>query len=223
MANSFQLDHYHSKLNRSEYNQYAKNMPSLPCFTNGEEPIEHARKIVKVLHDLKPVQHASAYFPYWLHNTLAIRPLYYIDSIDESVFGGDPPNPRLIQPKNANATRIAPQNDPRQDFYLTGFDIDYDPSEIQKGLKLITREVHDILARSRIMNLFMGKWTTVKIINSQTLEVEVHTTGSTMQFGIQNSIRDHFLKKAPRNHSVYHFGSDIPSEEYSELTVVASQ
>ena len=223
MANSSQLDHYHSKLNQFEYDQFIKSMPTLPCFTNGEEPMEYAQKVTKILQTLTVTQQASAYLPYWLHNTIVARPLFYIDNIDESVFGGDPPNPRLTQPKNATVTKITTQNDPRQDYYMTGFDSEANPAEILKGLKHIMREIYDILARTRTMNLFMGKWTAVRIINNQVLEAEIHTVGTVMQYGIQTTLRDHFLKKAPRVHSVYHFGMDVPTEELDELAINASQ
>ena len=131
--------------------------------------------------------------------------------------------PENIQPKNASVTKIATQGDHRQDFYLTGFDSEIDAAEIQKGIKLIIRETYDILAKNRVMNVFLGKWTAVKIIASQTLEVEIHTVGATMQYGIQNTVRDHFLKKAPRTHSVFHFGLDVPTEELEELAAIASQ
>ena len=223
MGNSFQQDHYHSKLNQFDYDQYVKNMPSLPCFTNGEAPMEYANKVVKILQQISAPLQSSVFFPFWLHNTLVARPLFYIDSLDESIFGGDPPNPRLVQPKNATVTKIANQGDHRQDFYLTGFDPEIDAAEIHKGIKLIIRETYDILAKNRVMNAFLGKWTAVKIISSQTLEVEVHTVGATMQYGIQNTVRDHFLKKAPRTHSVFHFGLDVPTEELEELAAIASQ
>ena len=223
MANSSQLDHYHSKMNQFEYDQFVKGMPTLPCFTNGEEPMDYAQKVTKTLQQLSVSQQVSVYLPFWLHNTMVTRPLFYVDNIDESVFGGDPPNPRLVQPKNAIVTKIASQGDHRQDFYMTGFDSEANPTEIIKGLKLILREIYDLLAKNRTMNIFMGKWAAVRIINSQIIEAEIHTVGAVMQYGIQTTLRDHFLKKAPRVHSVYHFGLDVPADELDELVVNASQ
>ena len=217
MANSFQTDQYHSKLNERDYQAYVKNMPSLPTFNTNISPTEHARSVCKTLANINPLYHRSKYFVFWLHNTLVNRPFFYIDRIDDSVFGGEPNNPRLVQPRNHNVTKLDESFDERQALYTSGFDKEVNSAEMLEGVKIILRELYGILAKDRVMSVVTGKWSTVKIINDTTLEIEIHTLGVTMQHGIQQAIRDYFINKWPKTVETYHFGAEIIQENLEKL------
>ena len=217
MANSFQTDHYHSKLNEKDFQLFIKNMPLLPTFNENISPVEHARKVCKTLTGIKPIYHRSQYFVFWLHNLLVNKPFYHIDKIDDSVFGGEPSNPRLVQPRNHHVTKLDESYDERQTLYTTGFDADIDTAEILEGTRIILRELYGILAKDRVMSVVTGKWSNIKIINDTTLEIEIHTLGASMQHGIQQAIRDYFMKKWPRTVQTYHFGAEISEENLEKL------
>ena len=223
MANSYQGDQFHSQLCNKDYDEYCKLMPSFPCFVENESPVEYAQKFCDVLNKISPYKQQSPYFVFWLHNYLVKRPLFHLDKIDESIFGGDPHNPRLVRPKTAMTFHNKSFYEERQEFYLTGFNVDIDPKAVQQGIKMIIRETYNILARTRTMNLFIGKELYIKSVSMTTIELEVHTIGAQMQFGIQNALQDYFANKNPRVLSVFHLGQDVPESELSELAKTASQ
>ena len=213
LANSYQNDQFYSKLNEKEYDNFAKKMPTFPCFTVDQSPMEHARKFCKVLDGMRPQIHRSHFFPIWLHNMLVARPIYYVDKIDDSIFGGDLQSPRLVQPKNLITTKFDEGFDDRSQHYMTGFDNKINTAEVLEGTQLILREIYSILGRYRSMSMVTGKWSNIRIISNQTLEVEIHVIGTTMQHGIQPAIRDFFLKKNPRMMNTYHFGIEVTEKE----------
>ena len=222
-SNSYQNDQFHSQLCTKDYEEYCKNMPTFPCFTEGQSPVKYARDFCDILTKISPYKQQSVYFVFWLHNYLVKRPLYFVDKIDESIFGGEPHNPRLARPKSAISAHNKSFYDERQEFYLTGFNTDLDPKDIQLGIKMIIRETYSILARTRTMNLFIGKIMYVKSVSMTTLELEIHTIGACMQYGIQNALQDYFTAKNPRVLSVFHLGQDVPEAELAELAKSASQ
>ena len=217
MANSFQLDEHYTRMNEKDYLNYFKKMPTLPSFNTDVSPIEHARKICKMLLDIDPMYYRSVYFPFWLHNLWVNKPIFHIDVIDDSVFGGEPNNPRLVQPKNHTTTKLDDSFDDRQAFYATGFDINIDTAEILEGTRLILRELYGIMAKDRVMSVVTGKWSNVRIISDHTIEVEIHTVAVSMQHGIQQAIRNYFLKKSPRAVQTYHFGTEVLEENIEKL------
>ena len=213
LANSYQNDQFYSQLNDKEYADYTKKMPALPCFTSDQSPIEYARKFCSVLDKMRPQIHRSQYFPIWLHNLLVNRPLFFIDKIDDSIFGGELQSPRLIQPKNLSTTKFDESFDERNQHYMTGFDTNINTSEILEGTRMILREIYCVLGRYRTMSIITGKWSNIRIVSNQTLEIEIHVIGTVMQHGIQPAIRDFFLKKNPRMVNTYHFGIEVTEKE----------
>ena len=188
-------------------------MPTFPCFTVDRSPVEHAKKFCSILDQMRPQIHRSPYFPIWLHNVLVNRPIFYVDKIDDSIFGGDLQSPRLIQPKNLTTTKLDGDQDDRNQHYMTGFDNDINSAEILEGTRLIMRETYRVLGRHRIMAMVTGKWSNIRIISNQILEIEIHIVGTVMQHGIQPAIRDFFLKKNPRMVNTYHFGMEVTDKE----------
>ena len=219
MANSVQLDHYHSKMNKRDFQNFIKRMPSLPSFTVDTPPLEHAQRVCQTLQSIKPIYRRSNYFSFWLHNVLVNTPFYHIDQIDDSVFGGQPNSPRLIQPRNHSTTHLSDSFSEQQLLYMTGFDDTLNTKEILEGTRIILRELYSILSKDRVMSVVTGKWTNVKIVGDQILEVEVHTIGVSMQHGIQHAIRDFFMKKEPRAVQTYHFGAEIIEQNYEQLAL----
>ena len=218
MANSYQKDTYHSRMNEKEFREYTAKMPSLPCFTADTPPLEHAKRVCDTLQSIKPIYHRSTYFAFWLHNILVNKPFFHIDQIDDSVFGmGDASNPRLIQPKNHTITKLDKSFDEQQILYMTGFDPAYNTEEILEGTRIILRELYNIMSKDRVMMTVTGKWTNVRIIGNQTIEIEVNTIGVSMQHGIQQAIRDFFMKKQPRDVKTYHFGTEILEQKLEQL------
>ena len=213
LANSYQNDQFHSKFNEKEFADFAKKMPTFPCFTVDQSPVKHAKKFCNVLDQMRPQIHRSPYFPIWLHNMLVNRPLYYVDKIDDSIFGGDLQSPRLIQPKNLSTTKFDDGYDERDQHYMTGFDNSVNTAEILEGTRLVLKEIYSVLGRYRTMAVVTGKWSNIRIISNQTLEVEIHVIGTVMQHGIQPAIRDYFLKKNPRMVNTYHFGIEVADKE----------
>ena len=222
-ANSYQMDLYHSALNQRDYNEFTARMPTFPCYTLAQNPVTFATQFCNVLSKITSVNTSSVYFPIWLHDRLAERPVYFIDNINESIFGGEPQNPRLTRPKSAIESHNETYYEDKTEFYLTSFNNEIDPKQIQTGLKMISREIYSILGKSRIMNIFTGKFTHVRIVNSTTIEVEVHTVGTVFQFGIQKALQDYFLKKNPRTLTTFHLGAEIPEKELNEIAKSASQ
>ena len=223
ISNSYQTDYYHSNMNQRDYNEFKAKMPNFPCFTLNQQPVAFATQFCNTLAQINSIYTSSVYFPIWLHDTLCDRPLFFIDNIDDSIFGGDPPSPRLIRPRNAISSQNASFYEERLEFYLTGYNPNINPKQIQTGIKMISREIYNILAKSRVMNLFTGKFVYTRIINMTTVEVEVHTVGTIMQFGVAAALQDHFLKQNPRTLSTFHLGTDIPDEELNEIARTASQ
>ena len=223
MANSYQNDQFHSKLCTKDYNEYCKTMPTFPCYVSNQSPVAYAKEFCDILSKIDPYKQQSIYFVFWLHNYLVARPLFFLDKIDESIWGGEPHNPRLARPKTANNAHNRSYYEERQEFYLTGFNPEVDPKEIQHGIKMIIRETYNILARTRTMNLFIGKILYVKSISMNTIELEVHTLGASMQYGIQSALQDYFTSKNPRVLSVFHLGQEVPESELQELAQTASQ
>ena len=223
IANSYQADTFHSRLNQRDYTEFKSKMPTFPCYTLAQNPVAFATQFCNVLSQISSVYTSSVYFPIWLHDRLAERPVYCIDSINESIFGGDPHNPRLVRPKTAIESQKESFYEDKTEFYLTGYNKDANPKQIQTGLKMISREIYGILGKSRIMNIFSGKFTHVKIVNSSTVEIEIHTIGTVFQFGVQKALQDYFLNKNPRTLTTFHLGAEIPEKELSEIAKTASQ
>ena len=217
MANSFQLDEHYTRMNEKDYLNFVKKMPSLPSFNTDVSPLEHARKVCKTLSSIDPIYYRSNYFNFWLHNLWVNKPIFHIDVIDDSVFGGEPNNPRLVQPRNHTLTKLDDSYDERQALYATGFDANIDTTEILEGARIVLRELYGILAKDRVMSIVTGKWSNVRIINDHTIEIEVHTVAVSMQQGIQQAIRNFFMKTSPRAVKTYHFGTEILEENIEKL------
>ena len=223
ISNSYQADKFHSTMNQRDYSEFKAKMPSLPCFTLNQQPVAFATLFCNALAQINSVYTSSVYFPIWLHDTIIDRPIFFIDNVDDSIFGGDPHNPRLLRPKSAVNSQNESYYEDKLEFYLTGYNPNVDPKQIQTGLKMISREVYNLLAKSRVMNLFNGKLVHVRIVNMTTVEIEVHTVGTVMQFGVASALQDYFLKKNPRTLSTFHLGTDIPDKELNEIAKIASQ